>query len=962
MSLRASRPALHTTANDVCLLATRLAAAPIAFLLTRGSAAQGLHLQACHGMAGTALPSALLARLLTVEGIQHLSLDAADNAPLRSLLCVPFGELPDEPVSSDASAAGLLCVAHTLEHAFDALAIDSLQRLAAQVLQLLLLQDLAARQRETQIERDRLAIVAERTAHAVVITDADNRIRWCNSAFAQYADVPLADCLGRRPGAVLAFLRNDPQAREPLQRALATRQPARIRNRSDLGRGRRLWVDIDLQPLHAPDGTFQGCMAVVSDVSELVAQHERAQALLQSLPVGVLVYDHQLRVTQANASAERIFGMPPGGLLGSNTVAEFADAVDDAGLPLPPQLRPSLLTLIDGVPRQDVVYGLRMRDGLRRWLRVSTAVMRDAAGAITGVISCFVDHTEQRQQHALLQLAIVAARIAPWHWNMVDDIVQFNSETAEAAGLRFGGGSQGLRETSLWTAVHRNDVERVREQLRLHDADPNRPLRAEFRLPGQGGQWRWVLAAGAASERDSQGHATRMSGVLIDISERKQAEDALQRAATTDALTGLPNRALLGDRLQQALRGARRHGHCGALLFVDLDHFKRINDVYGHVVGDRVLQATGQRLLGELRNEDTLARMGGDELMVLLPDLGPGLELAIDAAERVGQKLLATLAQPLVVDGLEYTLGASMGCTVFPKSPRETAEDLVREADTAMYAAKTAGRGTVRRYEHSMQHNVAERLALERDLRHAVEHQQFSYHLQGKWDCAGNLAGAELLLRWTHPLRGAVSPAMFIPVAEESLLILSIGRWVIEQACALQARWIAEGRPLPLAINVSPRQFREPGFADDLVAVTRASGVPAALLTLEITEGVLLDEGAAQRLAQLAGLGFRFSIDDFGTGYSSLMYLKKLPVHELKIDRAFVRDLTTDPEDAAIVQAMLAIARKFKLQVVAEGVETQEQADFLRAHDCHLMQGYLFGRPMPVDVFEARSMPSVALA
>ena len=991
MSLRATRPALDPSIandavpghsgerptaaarltaalDDLTLLASRLAGMPVAFLLLiEGNATRP---RACHGITPDDLPPAIAQRLLAWSATslqpQHSSATEpgqsghaplAEGAGLHALVCLPL-------LQAGGHHAGCLCVGDTQPSQVDTRTLDSLQRLAAQVALLLGLHAGAELQRATErvlrerdIELDHLALVAERTTHAVVITDADNRIRWCNRAFVGFSGVPLDDCLGRRPGAVLPFLRNDAHARQPLQQALAARRPARIRTRVDSTRGCSQWVDIDLQPLHDADSRFQGFIAVVSDVSELVAQHEHARAILQSLPSGVMVYDHQLRVVQANPSAERIFGLDSGGLLGCNTVAEYADAIDDSGLPLPPQRRPALLTLIDGQPRHDVVYGLRMRDGQRRWLRTSTAVMRDAQGAITGVISSFVDRTEERQQHALLQLAIDAARITPWHWNLVDDIARFDASTADAAGLRFDGDTQGLREMALWPIVHRGDVERLREQLRVQDTEPGRPLRAEFRLPGKGGGWRWVLAAGAVAERDSQGHVTRMSGVIIDISERKQAEAALQRAATTDTLTGLPNRAVLGDRLEQALSSARRHGRHGALLFVDLDHFKRINDVYGHVVGDHVLHATGQRLLGELRAEDTLARMGGDELMVLLPDLGADAETAAGSAENVGQKLLATLALPLMVDGTEYTLGASMGCTVFPKSPRETAEDLVREADTAMYAAKSAGRGTVRRYEHSMQHNVAERLALERDLRHAVEQQQFSIHLQGKWDGAGQLAGAELLLRWMHPQRGSVSPAVFIPVAEDSLLILSIGRWVIEQACALQARWIAEGRPLPLAINVSPRQFREPGFAADLVNLTRASGVPPSLLTLEVTEGVLLDEGAAQRLAHLAGLGFRFSIDDFGTGYSSLMYLKKLPVHELKIDRAFVRDLTTDPEDAAIVQAILAIARRFKLQVVAEGVETEEQAAFLRFNECHQMQGYLFGRPLAVEAFEAGSMP-----
>jgi diguanylate cyclase (GGDEF)-like protein/PAS domain S-box-containing protein len=804
--------------------------------------------------------------------------------------------------------------------------------------------------------------VADRSNQAVVITGADNRIRWANQAFADFTGHPLASCLGRRPGAVLPFVRQDRNARQPLLAAVAAREAARVRICREQVPGRPQWVDIDLQPLHSPSGHFDGYVAVLGDISQAVSQHAQAQALLQILPVGVVTLDTEMRVVQANASAARVFGLSLAQMAGLRLCSEYLDTLHEDGSPMPPQARPAVLTLQDGQSRHGQVHGLRMPDGSRRWLQASTVAQRDLEGRITGVVACFTDYTDQREQRRMLDVAIEAARIAPWHWNLVDDVARFDSRAARAFGLRLEGPRGGLQQLSLWGAMHRDDVARVRKLLHTHQRQPLPTLQAEFRLPGADGGWRWVMAAGATAERSREGCITAMSGVLIDIDERKRAEAALQRAATTDALTGLPNRALLGERLQQALRSARRHGHCGALLFIDLDHFKRINDVYGHMAGDRVLRAVGERLQALLRADDTLARMGGDELMVLLPEMGNSIEAAAPGAECVGQKLLQALTRPFLLDGTEYVLGASVGCTLFPKNCHESAEDLIREADTAMYAAKAAGRGMLRRFEHAMQRGAAERLALERDLRLALEQQEFSYALQGKWqlveDGSGKpqpqLAGAELLLRWQHPQRGPMNPALFIPVAEESTLILAIGRWVIEQACALQARWQAEGRPLPLAVNVSPRQFREPGFADELLAITRTHGVAPALLTLEITEGVLLDEGVAPRLEQLAAEGFRFSIDDFGTGYSSLMYLKKLPVHELKIDRAFVRDLTTDPEDAAIVSAMLAIARSFRLDVVAEGVETAEQAAQLHSQGCGLMQGYLFGRPLPVAEFEAR--------
>lgn len=456
--------------------------------------------------------------------------------------------------------------------------------------------------------------------------------------------------------------------------------------------------------------------------------------------------------------------------------------------------------------------------------------------------------------------------------------------------------------------------------------------------------------------RDDQGRISHFVAIKQNITERKTAEAEIHNLAYYDALTGLPNRRLFRDRLAQALAAARRSNHWGAVLFVDLDQFKRINDARGHDVGDLLLKQVSERLTGCRRDEDTVARQGGDEFVVLLVNLGATQSAVIRLATRVAEKIHSTLIEPFHIGELDYYIGASIGITVFPKAV-ENVDDLLREADTAMYRAKDAGRNTVCYFEPDMQEAVQARFVLEHDLRQALTRNEMRLLLQPQVDGQGRFVGAEALVRWERPGQGLISPIAFIPVAEESGIILALGRWVLEEACRLLKQLDAAGYALHLAVNVSPRQFRQPDFVACVCEVLQATGADPTHLVLEVTEGLVIENihDTVAKMLELNRLGIHFSIDDFGTGYSSLAYLKRLPLHELKIDRTFVQDAPTDPNDAALVEVILAVAQHLNLSVVAEGVETQTQLDFLKQRGCSVFQGYFFDRPLPWLQFQEKA-------
>ena len=452
---------------------------------------------------------------------------------------------------------------------------------------------------------------------------------------------------------------------------------------------------------------------------------------------------------------------------------------------------------------------------------------------------------------------------------------------------------------------------------------------------------------------------TPEGGLVItyhDVTALRRANAEIESLAFYDPLTGLPNRRLLLDRLGQASVLAQRSGQLGALLFLDLDHFKALNDTLGHEVGDELLQQVAQRLRACVRVADTVARLGGDEFVVMLNELSSSTEEAAQLAQRIGEKILHGLSQPYVLKGHAHQSGCSIGATLFGGS-LQTATELLKQADIAMYQVKARRGNGLCFFDPRMQVAINDRAQLEADLREALAQGQFALHYQPQFTPEGCIVGAEVLLRWQHPERGMVSPAQFIAVAEESDLILHIGQWVLRTACQQLALWQQDPRSshLQLSVNVSARQFRQPEFVRQVTEIIQETGVRSHLLTLELTESLVLDnvDDAIEKMHQLRTKGVRFSVDDFGTGYSSLAYLTRLPLDQLKIDQSFVRNLGARATDDVIVQTIIGMARNLELEVIAEGVETQEQKDFLVRHGCDLYQGYLLGRPMPVDALDA---------
>ena len=558
-----------------------------------------------------------------------------------------------------------------------------------------------------------------------------------------------------------------------------------------------------------------------------------------------------------------------------------------------------------------------------------------------------------------VELALNGANLGLWEWQMASDVRTFDARSA--AMLGYVPDELALDHGEWRLLMHPDDLAVLEQALAQHLADRSRPYEAEYRMRHRNGHWVWLQSRGKVVDRAQDGTALRMVGTRMDISARKLAEAEIAHLAFYDGLTGLPNRRLLLDRLGHAITRGERGGCHGAVLFVDLDNFKQLNDTMGHDMGDRLLEMVAFRLQQVMRDSDTVARLGGDEFVILLDNLGGSPALAAAHADIVANKILQALGLPYPLDGQDLRSTPSIGIVLFGEG-HHTINDLLRQADMAMYEAKAAGRNTYRFFDPRMQAALDASASLEADLRSALARRELLLYYQPVVDADGRMTGAEALLRWRHPRRGMVAPGDFIAQAEKAGLIGEIGDWVLETACQQLVSWAGAlgTRALTIAVNVSARQFRQGAFAERVLQIIARSGADPHLLKLELTESMLLTdvEDVIAKMTLLKSRGVGFSLDDFGTGYSSLSYLKRLPIDQLKIDRSFVHDMLHTPHASTIVRSIVTLAHSMGLQVVAEGVENAEQWDSLRQIGCAGLQGYLFGRAVPVqDLFRHPAAP-----
>ncbi|MCX7176432.1 MAG: EAL domain-containing protein [Proteobacteria bacterium] len=812
-----------------------------------------------------------------------------------------------------------------------------------------LLKSLALREEALKESEARYRRMMETANEGILSLDADRRITFINAR--------LAATLGYDPGELTGRQFEDflfPEDLDDHQRQVASRQRGlvgsyerRLRHRD----GSELRVQVSATPIIDGNGRYAGSFGMFTDITERCrAQQQLAE---RELELRTIIETEPECVKQLAADGT-LLHMNRAGL--EMIEADSLDQVIGQKVQqlVMPEHRNAFMALTQDVfagESGNLVFEVQGLKGGRRWLHTYAVPLRNSQGLITALLGLTHDISANRQ--AEVELRIAATAFESQEGIFVTDaagvILKVNRafteitgySTEEAVGQKSSLTKSGRHDAayyaSMWESIQRDGA----WQGEIWNRRKNGEVYPE---------WLTITAV-----KGRNGETSHYVSTLTDITARKVAEDEIKHLAFYDPLTRLPNRRLLLDRLQQALASSARSGREGALLFIDLDNFKNLNDTLGHDTGDLLLQQVAQRLSTCIREGDTVARLGGDEFVVMLEDLSENSREAATQTETVGEKILATLNVTYSLAGHEHHSTPSIGATLF-NDHAMTVDELLKRADLAMYQAKGAGRNTLRFFDPEMQAVVTARAALEEDLRIGLQAGQFLLYYQVQVSAAGRPTGAEALVRWWHPQRGMVSPVEFIPLAEETGLILPLGHWVLATASAQLVAWAA--RPdtahLSLAVNVSARQFHHPDFVEDVLAVLERTGANPHKLKLELTESMLVHdiEDIILKMTALKEIGVRFSLDDFGTGYSSLSYLKRLPLDQLKIDQSFVREVFTDINDGAIAQAIIALSQTMGLSVIAEGVETEEQRDFLSRLGCQSYQGFLFSRPLPLIEFD----------
>jgi diguanylate cyclase (GGDEF)-like protein/PAS domain S-box-containing protein len=823
---------------------------------------------------------------------------------------------------------------------------------------------LAARAtREVRTQLSFTQQLLEAMPNPVFFKDASGRYLGCNRAYEEFIGLPREKIVGKTISDVAPddlAQRSMISDRATLEQPGAQAYESMVVHAKD---GARHDVLINKATFFDPNGEVAGLVGVLVDITErkkLEADtresNERLRAVIHAAPLAIVARDLTRKVRMWNPAAERLFGWKEEEVLGTRTSIVPAHLREETKQ-LRTRAQAGETIMLEETQRLH-------RDGHVIDVAVSIAPIHGADGKVNGTMVTIADITPRKQAEAALReseahlrLAMEAAQMGMWYWECDTDRFTYSEGLAVLFGYPPDNPHTDYRV--MQERLHPDDRE-VFEATMRHAVKKGSDFQVDYRVVWSDGTVHWI-ANRAQVHRGGDGRALRVVGVAMNITERKLAEQRIAHMAHHDALTGLPNRVLLRDRIQQAIAQAHRNGTQLAVLFVDLDHFKTINDSLGHQLGDRLLQSVASRILVCVREGDTVSRVGGDEFVIVIP----GLASSGDASAVAG-KILDVLASAFHLHGNDLHVAASIGISLYPADGSD-AETLMRHADTAMYHAKDSGRANYQFFTQYMNVAAQQRLALENALRGALENKQFELHYQPLYDLRDrSITGFEALLRW-HPEDGAemIAPEEFIAAAEDSGLIIPIGEWALREALQQAKAWQSPGRPLAMAVNVSANQLSRSSFVELLRRLVQEIGIDPSLIELEVTESVIIEGAGAARAAldEVAALGVGIAIDDFGTGYSGLAYLKRLPIDTVKIDQSFVRDLTVDPDDAAIVTAIVAMAKSLKVEVVAEGVETEEQLEELKRLGCYRAQGFLLAAPMnAAAVSRLLGVPSASVA
>ncbi len=719
--------------------------------------------------------------------------------------------------------------------------------------------------------------------------------------------------------------------------------------------GRVLEVKTQNLPSGGMVRTFADVTDYIQTEAALRASEENIRQITAQVPGMVfrvrLTHDGARQYSFVSEGVRNLYGIEPAEVIADGGMLQTFKHPDDR-LAVEAALRTAATSTLP----MTLQFRLKLTDGTVKWVQMtSTCVSADEGGTVrTGVTfditASKLAETELRETEARWKLALDSTGDGVWDWDIVTGVELFSKRFMEMYG--FAEGELTSRTHEFDARTHPDDIEKLLRNRQAHLDGLMPTYINEHRIQCKDGSWKWILSRGMVISRDAHGKPLRMIGTHTDITGRKHSEALIWQQANFDALTGLPNRRMLRDRLEQEMKKSRREGRLLAILFIDLDHFKEVNDTLGHDKGDLLLVEAARRIHDCVRETDTVGRMGGDEFTVVLSELSDSA-----SAERIIHKILEAMTAVFQLGDEQVFVSASIGITVYPADATEV-ENLYKNADQALYVAKGAGRNRFSFFTPALQEAAQTRVRLTNDLRAGLAQHQFLLVYQPIIELGtGAIYKAEALIRWQHPTRGLISPAAFIPIAEASGLIIDIGNWVFMQAATQAKRWRASVHPnFQISINKSPAQFHHISTAHGAwLDHLKALGLPGAAIAVEITEGLLLDANSAVtvRLLELRDAGIQVSLDDFGTGYSSLSYLQKFEIDYIKIDQSFVRHLVAGSTDLALCKAIIVMAHELGMKVIAEGIETTGQRDLLVAAGCDFGQGYLFARPMPATDLEA---------